>query len=699
MQNHNSLFYQVTDVAVLRSAFVRVQANRGCAGIDGETIDEFAVHLDENLLVLQCDLRSSSYQPSPLRSSRFPKKTGGHRCLAIPTIRDRVVQTAACLVLTPLFDQCFKDCSFGYREGYSVEMAVQRIVDLRNEGFCWVLDGDIRSFFDKVNHELLLCEIRKIIADENLIRLVQQWLVVAVENSGKTKLKKIGLAQGSPISPLLSNLYLNRLDHAIDNEVHPLVRFADDFVILTRDRETCQSAIALTSEVLSGLKLSLNRTKTRLTSFGEGFDFLGYHFSNSSVRRREDAGQKEQSLQWRPKNIRHPWRRLKKRSNPRAARKDTSPSIQPIRNTRAGPVSVAGNGRRAMRQSSTTNDVFEAVTLDPLLRTLYVKTQGTAISKRQERFIISTKHEVVREVPAVDVDQIFVFGNVCISTPALRFCMIRGIPVILLSNSGRYFGSVEKVGSRGIQLQAAQFRRAADPEFCLVTAKEIVFGKIANSRLLLRRHARTKTAAPLRRGDRALKSVNRQVHNATTLEQLRGLEGAAAKEYFNAIRSAIHHQWRFSRRERRPPPDPVNAVLSYLYTLLFYNIYGMVCAAGLNPNAGFLHAIREGHPALVSDLIEEFRAIVVDAVVWPLFLNNQLTLQDFQLSSGPKQPCLIQNHVRKRIISAFEKKMNAAIINPDTRANTDYRRLMAYRTRAMVRAIRGQMPYKALLFK
>ncbi len=147
--------------------------------------------------------------------------------------------------------------------------------------------------------------------------------------------------------------------------------------------------------------------------------------------------------------------------------------------------------------------------------------------------------------------------------------------------------------------------------------------------------------------------------------------------------------WGFDKRVRQPPTDPINSLLSYGYTLLFYNIYSLIRARGLNPHVGFLHPLRAGHPALVSDLMEEFRALVVDALVLSLVLNDRLSVSDFRMPQAPGEPCLLSDAARKQFIHAFEAKMNAVVTHPDTGLRLDYRRCIDEQARIMASVIRG----------
>ena len=218
----------------------------------------------------------------------------------------------------------------------------------------------------------------------------------------------------------------------------------------------------------------------------------------------------------------------------------------------------------------------------------------------------------------------------------------------------------------------------------------MVHGKLANSRLVLSRQARKRNITVLTDAAADLKRIMQNAATATTLDQLRGFEGAGAKTYFGAVGELLGEAWRFRARKRQPPPDPVNALLSYGYTLLFYNVYALLRARGLNPHVGFLHSLRSGHPALVSDLMEEFRAIIVDTVVLTLILNNRIQPEDFIHADDAAHPCLLSGQGRKTFVSAFEQKMNDPLTHPVTGLHLDYRRCIEAQVQALAAVVRGR---------
>lgn len=208
---------------------------------------------------------------------------------------------------------------------------------------------------------------------------------------------------------------------------------------------------------------------------------------------------------------------------------------------------------------------------------------------------------------------------------------------------------MESTGNQNVLLQQIQFQRLAEHEFVLQTASQIVKGKIANCRTLLQRRQRAKPDNRLAQSINELLSLTSALNNAGTLDEIRGHEGAAAASYFAAFAACTPASFKFCKRTRRPPLDPVNTMLSFGYTLLFYNIYAIVRARGLSPYVGSLHALRQGHPALCSDLIEELRGPIVDSLVTTLLNKMVFTPADFYFGDSEEKPggCFLTNQARR----------------------------------------------------
>ncbi len=264
----------------LRRAFTRVRENQGCAGADDISLAGFEACLDANLASLRERVESGSYWAWPLRKVEIEKRPGSEerRTLLVPAVADRVLQTAVATFLEPALEREFEDCSFAYRRGRSVRMAVERVYSLYHEGYRWILDADIDDFFDSVDRNVVLLRLAPLVTDELALRLVRLWLDYAVWDGLRLLRPERGLAQGSVISPMLANLCLDSLDEAIERAGLRMVRYADDFVVLTKGRAAAERALELTESVLADLRLRLNAGKTRVTRFSEGFRFLGVVF-------------------------------------------------------------------------------------------------------------------------------------------------------------------------------------------------------------------------------------------------------------------------------------------------------------------------------------------------------------------------------------------------------------------------------------
>ncbi len=287
----HSLTGRIT-LPLLLAAFKAVKRNRGAAGIDKVSINMFGANLFENLQALERDLKDGSFLPFPLRRKYIPKEPGKFRPLGIPAVRDRVAQETVRRLLNPIFEPLFHDASFGFIRGRNCHQALEKILELHDQGYQVVLDADIKAFFDNLFHAVIMQAVAAQVADGNILRLIEKFLRAGVVEEGVFKPTTIGTPQGGVISPLLANIVLNHLDGRLQVAGYRFVRYADDFVVLCQTKRQAEEALTLVTQTLTELGLTLSTEKTRITTYAKGYSFLGFVLSRRSRRMRDKSERK-----------------------------------------------------------------------------------------------------------------------------------------------------------------------------------------------------------------------------------------------------------------------------------------------------------------------------------------------------------------------------------------------------------------------
>lgn len=277
-----SLMDKVWKPENLGAAWMKAFVNRGSAGIDGQSIQQFTAHLGGELDKLHEELREGRYEPLPVRRCWIPKLgSKDKRPLGIPAVRDRIAQGAIRNVIEPIFEQVFAEHSYGFRPGRGCKDALRRVDHLLKEGKTWVVDVDLKSYFDTIPHDKLMERVRELISDGKLLDLIGKYLKAGVMDGMKGwEPTEQGTPQGAVISPALANLYLNPLDHLMAAKGYAMTRYADDFVVQCRTQEEAHAALETIHQWAQEHGLTVHPTKTRLVDATQkgGFDFLGYHF-------------------------------------------------------------------------------------------------------------------------------------------------------------------------------------------------------------------------------------------------------------------------------------------------------------------------------------------------------------------------------------------------------------------------------------
>ena len=339
---------------------------------------------------------------------------------------------------------------------------------------------------------------------------------------------------------------------------------------------------------------------------------------------------------------------------------------------------------------------------------LYLLEQGSRLTKRGRRLTVVKEDAVVAQVALVQVSQVIVFGNVSITTPALQLLLREGIEVVLLSRTGRFYGRLIGEQNGNGALRVAQLQRSQEPNFALQTARQFVTGKLHNLRVLLQRYARRAAspsnhweAATLTHAVDGIGAMLLRVDTCQTINSLSGVEGRGTAAYFRAWKELLKPPWRFERRLRRPPPDPVNVLLSFGYTLLTQNIWGAVLTAGLDPYVGFLHQLNYNRPSLPLDLLEEFRPVIVDSVVLRCLNNGILTPNHFAPGNEKERPLVLTDEGIRLFIREMETRFSQDFKNVHTGQRTTYRRLFLHQVYHLSRIVTGteKGPYRPFLIR
>ena len=696
----DTLLRQSLTLSALRAARDKVLTNHGCAGTDGQTVEDFAVFGDAALRGLAAEVQGGRYQPHPLLRIWIPKnrEPGGpqpptsDRGLAVPAVRDRVLQTSVAEALTPLAEHHAEDASFAYRRGRGVQHAVARLERLLREGWRWVVEADIEKFFDQIDHTRLQDLLATLLpAEPRLLALIGLWLRTPVRENGVDQPRDGGVPQGSPISPLLSNLYLDELDETLLDANHRLVRFADDFVVLARSREQADAALELTRDTLERLALRLNPTKTRVIHSDQGFEFLGWNF----VRTLALPKQKFTELALADTSTAttsHAAAKVPPASTDAATATDATTDDND--NDETTPRELADtdidiDGDSAVQADADADPALPA--LAPLQRTLYLVDPEARLEVDNQRLEVTKAGRRVLVVSALNVDQVIVFGPVQVSTQALQLVSRSGGAVGFLSKLGRYYGRFEPADGAALGLLEAQFQRAQQPEFALAIARRLVAAKLRNSATVLARTLRRHAAldaqyqADVAQAPAQLREWADGAERASNPASLRGLEGTGAALHFRTIGRLVPAPWVFERRVPRPAPDALNALLSFGYSLLYQCVAGLLRARGLHAHLGLFHASGGAHMALASDLMEPYRAYVVDATVLRLVFTGAIVPECGAVEDGSFRLDLPS---RRAFIHAIETRFNAPQMHPRSREPMDFKRLADADVRQLALSLR-----------
>ena len=324
------------------------------------------------------------------------------------------------------------------------------------------------------------------------------------------------------------------------------------------------------------------------------------------------------------------------------------------------------------------------------MSTLYVTQQDVVLRKTDERLKVTQKGSTLLDVPMLKVSQVVVFGRVTVTAATLQALLERQVPVCYLSQHGRYVGRIEPALSKNSLLRSAQYRAAFSAGATLALARQMVRGKLSNMRVLLQRTNRGVDDPAVSLAVDQLKTQIASVQDAPNLDHLRGLEGAGSAAYFGVFDTLLKPSgMRFVKRVRRPPTDPVNALLSFGYALLASDIQSAVNAVGFDPYQGYLHVEHYGRPSLALDLMEEFRPLIVDSVVLTCVNKRIIGPENFQVELG--QVHRLTDGARRKFLTQYEERKNTEIQHPIFEYKATYLRCFELQARLLAKCLKGEI--------
>jgi len=632
-----NIWTQIIDPFTLQQAWQKVQSNGGAAGGDGVSINQYRTNAARNIKQLATSLCEQSYQPSSCRKVEIPKRKGGVRRLMIPSIQDRILHTSIAQALQPILEPLFEDSSFAYRPGRSVQQAVAQIERWRDMGYTHVIEADIVGYFDAIDHMILLGKLQQIVGHIDGADDLMENISQSLDSQGQ-ELDSMGrgLVQGSPLSPILANLYLDALDEAFEKRGVRIVRYADDFVILCKKRDLAEDALALAYQVLGEHGLKLHDDGTRIVDFDKGFDFIGHLFVRSlSVKKTYDD--------------------------------DIS-----------APAVVVGDDAPSLPKSSARYDRGLAI--------MYLTDPSQSLTLRNHSFSVQTNagHEVAA-VSNLRVDRIEIGPRVSIDQQAIAQCINSDTELVFVDGRGSIKARLIRTDQERSALQMKQAETILNPTLRCNLARKFVEARIRNQRSQLFRLNRSDKKTDVIDALVAMGRNLRKLPQTETLDQIRGIEGATGALYWPAL-GMLTKDATFPFRRTRPATDAMNATVNYLTAILERDIGTAIQTSGLHIGFGILHAANDYSDAAIYDLMEPFRAPLTEGLASYLFNSRRLSIDDFTPidTTGIR----IHRHALRAIIKGYEQAVAKRINITGKTGKLAWRPMMQRQANDLAKAIK-----------
>ena len=618
-----------------------------------------------NLNKLAKKLQQNEYQASILQGIILRQKGRHPRPLAVPPLEDRIAQRAVVEIMGNDIDQLSTSHSYGYRRGISRIQAKDKILQLNRQGYTWFFETDIEEFFDLISHSEIENRLLSFFPDDPLIPLIMEWIKAPVQFDGNIIERPAGLPQGSPISPMLANLMLEDFDTDLEAAGMKLIRFADDFVILGKNEKQAQQAAQRAEQSLHDIGLTLNPQKTHLGQLSEGLDFLGYTILNDFAveKKRQDklvtklsksniptASWLAKLLDQQPKMLDELNRTIDKKYRDKKLSAITSTTAEQAK-SKIKPNTLPSN-----EQLGTT------LFITPPCKYLHQKNGMLQICDNKSK-------EIIEQQNWNDLSKIILIGRHNLSQTCQISALKNNISIHYCSGTGKYLGLTtnQQASSEGSELWLKQQQHySSDARIAL--CRELVDSRIHNQIKVLQqrgRHDNTSQNSPIS----AMQTLKEKLQNTDDIEQIRGYEGLSTAHYFSQLRLWVPPEYEFKKRQKRPPKDPFNALLSLGYSILYSHTASILHIVGLYPWKGFYHQGYGRHLALASDLMEAYRHII-ERTALTVLRSGQLKPDNFYyLDNGACQ--LTREGLRTYLTQLSSRMLNPVVSNlhPEEPAN------------------------------
>ena len=656
---------------------------RTALGLDGLGADDICS--DEFYAELKSEIFSLSYSPQPLKRAFIQKEAKDElRKLAVPSLKDKFAQSILTRELSGYFDKGFSNRSYAYRNGKSYANAIFRARDFFKI-FSFAVKTDIKDFFENIDHVKLRGILRANIRDARIIRLIELWIKDGIFERFDYRAHTKGVHQGDVLSPLLSNIYLNQMDKFLENSGVEFVRYADDFVMFFASYEAAERGLARLKDFLKTISLSLNEAKTSIHGKDSEFAFLGVSFKGTNLSIGEEkfkrilaklaSSAKKQAISQSVENLNAYVYHLKAISL-----KLFSPSQKDRFCLHFGEV-VTSLIRRFLKTADKRTLAEALINLNfpyelgktarkakiltyfknakrPAVKSVqnaleakkreYLKTFSQSsiihittpfyfLALSQGKLVLKSKGAIKHKFPINQISQIIINAQISLSSAVIKECAKKKISINFIDEKTNLSYATLVSANSAIPKTTASQISLLTTKKSLRIAQQFIIGKLKNQINYLKYLGKyhKNLGAEIKAMQEILKL---RVPGAASVSELMGFEGSAANSYWQAIAKAIDYEFGFSARVTQGATDIVNSALNYGYAILYSKILKSIAAAGLSPHVSYLHALDEQKPTLAFDLIEEFRAFIVDrAVISMVNKNEPFEIKDGLLSVATRQ--------------------------------------------------------------